>query len=116
MSMRVFEPEPSAHEWEVVEEAIRPTDGSTIRRWFRCTYDVENRLQHTEDRYEVILDGEIVHVETFASSPFLTWYTVPEAIELLSAAGFADVGAHADFTFAPAAADETSFIVYGEKP
>ncbi len=116
MSMRVFEPEPGAEEWEVVEEAIRPADGSTIRRWFRCTYDVENRLQHTEDRYEVILEGEIIHVESFASSPFLTWYTVAEAIELLTAAGFTGVGAHADFTFAPAAAEETSFIVYGKKP
>lgn len=116
MSMRVFEPDPAAEEWEVVEEAIRPADGSTIRRWFRCTYDVENRLQHTEDRYEIILDGEIVQVDSFSSSPFLTWYTVPEAIGLLTAAGFSDVGAHGDFTFTPAAADETSFIVYGVKP
>ena len=116
MSMKVFEPEPSAEEWEVVEEAIRPSDGVTIKRWFRCRYDVPNRLQHTEDRYEFIKDGEVIRTETFSASPFLTWYSTGQALELLEEAGFVDVRAHSDFTFEPATEKDTSFIVLGRRP
>ena len=35
---------------------MRPADGALIRRWWRCWYDVPERLQHTEDRYEIIVD------------------------------------------------------------
>ena len=63
ISMRVFDPDPAAEAWEIIEEAVRPADGAMVRRWFSCTYDVPNRLQHTEDRYEIHLDGEIVHIE-----------------------------------------------------
>ena len=105
MSMRVMDPTPVEVDWEIEAEAVRPSDGALVRRWFRCWYDVENRIQHTEDRYEVIVDGEIVHAETYLSSPFLTWYSVDEALALVSSTGFADVHAHADFHFEPAAAD-----------
>ena len=44
---------------EIDAEAIRPADGALIRRWFRCRYDVEHRLQHTEDRYEIIRDDRV---------------------------------------------------------
>ena len=115
MSLRVFEPEDEIP-WEIDQEAIRPSDGATIRRWFRCHYDVPNRLQNTEDRYEIIQNGDIVESYSFAATPYLTWYTVEEALALLQATGFEAVQAHANFTFAPAAEDETSFIVLGKRP
>ena len=52
----------------------------------------------------------------FVATAFLTWYTVEEALALLQATGFETVQAHADFTFDPAAEDETSFIVLGKRP
>jgi ubiquinone/menaquinone biosynthesis C-methylase UbiE len=116
ISLRVFEPETEATEWEIDQEAIRPADGATIRRWFRCSYDLPNRLQNTEDRYEIIKDGQIIVSQSFAGQPYLTWYTVGEAIDLLAEAGFVDVGAHADFRFEPAAEEETSYIVLGKRP
>lgn len=116
MSMKIFEPDPSAEEWEMVEEATRPSDGVTIRRWFRCSYDVPNRLQHTEDRYETIKNGKVVQTETFSASPFLTWYTTSQASDLLEEAGFVDVQAHSDFTFEPATDEDTSFIVLARRP
>ena len=115
MSMRVMDPTPVEVDWEIDSEAERPSDGALIRRWFRCWYDIENRIQHTEDRYEIIVNGEIVQSETYLSSPFLTWYTVDEALELVKEAGFADVHAHANFTFEPASPDETSYVVLGTR-
>ena len=60
MSMRVFEPDPTAEQWELVEHAVRPGDGAEVQHWFRCTYDVPRQLQHTEDRYDVVLDGTVL--------------------------------------------------------
>ena len=116
MSMKVFEPDPSAEEWEMIEEAVRPADGAIVRRWFRCRYDIPRRLQHTEDRYEILYNGEIVEPEMFNASPYLTWYTVSQAVGLLQAAGFTDVHTHSDFTFEPASDEDTSFIVLGRRP
>lgn len=115
MSLRVFEPEDEVP-WMIDQEAIRPNDGATIRRWFRCTYDVPRRQQNSEDRYEIIQNGEIVESYYFVAAPYLTWYTVNEAKALLEAAGYVDVQAHADFTFDPAAEDEMSYIVLGKRP
>jgi ubiquinone/menaquinone biosynthesis C-methylase UbiE len=117
MSMRVFEPETDEEvEWHIDQEAIRPSDGATVRRWFCCSYDVPNRLQSTEDRYEIVKDGQVINSEYFVGDPYLTWYTAGEAITLLQEAGFVDVMTHADFTFEPAATDETSYIVLGKRP
>jgi hypothetical protein len=41
---------------------------------------------------------------------------VPEALRLLETAGFVNVHAHSDFKFEPAADDDTSYIVLGQKP
>lgn len=116
MSMRVLDPNPVEVAWEIDAEAIRPSDGALVRRWFRCQYDVANRIQHVEDRYEIIRDDEIIASELYSSPSYLTWYTVEEALDLVREAGFSDVQAHADFKFEPAAADETSYIVLGKRP
>ena len=116
MSLRIYEPDPAAAEWEMDSEAVRPSDGATVRRWFRCTYDVPQRLQSTEYRYEIVKAGEIIQSETYATSPDLTWYPLSEALDLLKAAGFVDVHAHSNFTFDPATDADTSYIVLGKRP
>lgn len=116
MSLRVMEPDPIEVDWEIDSEVVRPSDGALVRRWFRCKYDVENRLQDTEDRYEIIVDGNIVHSESYVSAPYLTWYKASEAIEHLERAGFVDVITHADFKFEAATDDDTSYIVLGKRP
>ena len=116
MSMRVFEPDPTAEEWEMIEEAVRPSDGATVRRWFRCPYDVPNRLQHTQDRYEVTREGEILETEFHEASPYLTWYLASEALALVENAGFVDVHTESDFTSEPATDADTSYVILGRKP
>jgi hypothetical protein len=87
-----------------------------VRRWFRCWYEPEKRLQHTEDRYEVLKDGQVIESESYLASPFLTWYSLDESLALLEEAGFVDVRAHSDFKFEAATEEDTSFIVLGKKP
>jgi hypothetical protein len=93
----------------------RPSDGALIRRWWRCWYDIPERLQHTEDRYEIIVDGEIVASETYVRSPALTWYPPEEALTLLEEAGFVNVRGVHDFTDRPVQDDDRSYVVFGMK-
>ena len=116
MSLRVMDPYPVEVDWEIDSEVIRPSDGALVRRWFRCNYDLGNRLQHTEDRYEILKDNQIVHSESYVSSPFLTWYKCSEALEYLRQAGFLDVHAHSNFKFEPASDEDPNYTVLGRRP
>jgi ubiquinone/menaquinone biosynthesis C-methylase UbiE len=90
MSLRVMDSNPVEADWEIDSEAVRPSDAALVRKWFRWSYDIENSIQHTEDRYEII------HSETYVSSPYLTWYKCSKAMEYLRQAGFSNVHAHSD--------------------
>ena len=115
MSMRIMDASEPEVDWYLEAEASRPADRAVIRRWFRCRYEPEKRLQHTEDRYEVVKHGKVVQSETYISSPFLTWYSLQEALGLLESCGFQNVRAHSDFKFEPATDQDTSFIVLGNR-
>ena len=43
-------------DWRLTGEKERPEDGTLLKRWSRARYDVENQLEHTEDRYELSLN------------------------------------------------------------
>ena len=115
MSLRVLDPDPAEEEFAIEAEAIRPADGALVRRWWRCWYDIPERLQHTEDRYEIIVDGEIIASETYVRSPALTWFPPAEALTLLEEAGFANVRGVHDFTDQPVQDDDRSYVVFGMK-
>ena len=66
---------PLQTDWVKDGEKERPEDGAVIRRWSRARYDVERQLEHTETRYEVSLDGEIVSSEYHSRSPATRWYS-----------------------------------------
>ena len=116
MSMRIMDASAPEIDWEIDAEAVRPEDGMLIRRWFRCRYEVGRRLQHTEDRYELLRDGQVVQSETYVASPFLTWHPLDEALAMLREGGFVEVRAHSDFKFQPATNQDTNFIVLGNRP
>ena len=71
-------------------ERGRP-DGAIVRRWTRARYDAEEQVEHTEDRYEVVVDGEIVQAELFSRSPATRWYTQEQSRKLFEEAGFTDL-------------------------
>src|SRR5919199_2431796 len=58
-----------AEDWRIAGERPRPEDGALVRRWSRSTYDMAHQLEHTEDCYEVIRDGEVIASEHHARSP-----------------------------------------------
>ncbi len=88
-----------AEEWSEwrSREAVRK-DGATIRNSSRRRYDIPARLEYSEERYEVIVDGEIVATEEYSRSPSARWYTQKESRALLKEAGFGDVRQYAKFT------------------
>lgn len=104
--------QPLAFDWVRIGEAQRP-DGATVRRWMRARFDPETQLDHEEDRYELIVDGEIVHTEHDARSPATREYRLDQALRLYEDAGLHDVHATSGFSFAPASAEDDVFCVLG---
>ena len=101
-------------EWS--REVVRPADGATIRRWSRSRIDWVNALEHTEDRYEIILHGEIVASESHARSPATRIYTQAQALQIYAETGFTDLRLTSGFTQEPAKPDDTIFCIWGTRP
>lgn len=101
-------------EWQT--EAVRPDDGAVVRRWSRSRIDRVNQLEYTEDRYDVLVDGEVVASESLARSPATRIYTQAQAAQLYAAAGFTDIRVYGGFTRQPATATDTAFTVCATKP
>ena len=79
---------------------------TAVRRWSRARYDSAAQLEHTEDRYEVLVDGEVVETEEFSRSPSARWYTQEQSLALVEAAGFEDVRLYSGFSQDTASADD----------
>lgn len=101
-------------EWQ--QEVTRPEDGATVRRWSRSTIDRVNQLEHTEDRYDVIRNGEVVASESLSRSPATRIYTQAQVVKLMESAGFTNVHVCSGFTRQPATPTDAVFTVLGTKP
>ncbi|MEZ4869452.1 MAG: class I SAM-dependent methyltransferase [Caldilineaceae bacterium] len=102
------------YEWQ--QEVTRPEDGATVRRWSRSTIDRVNQVEHTEDRYDVIVNGEVVASESLSRSPATRIYTLEQAVKVYESAGFTNIRAYSGFTRQPANASDDVFTVLGTKP
>ena len=107
--------DPLHTEWELQREATRPEDGAVFRRWSRADYDPAHQWEHTEDRYEMIVDGQVVAEEHHRRSPATRWYTQGEAVQLYQDAGLTDIRVLKEFTHDPADATDTLFTVIGTR-
>ena len=105
-----------AKEWRLEAEQARPDDGAIVRRWSRARFDVAKQLVHTEDRYEVIVDDEVVTTERYSRSPETRWYTLDQALDLYREMGLTDVRAVREFTAEPASPDDKIFTIFGTRP
>jgi len=110
-----------AVDWEMVAEQVRPEDGLLIRRWSRATYDLAQQLEHTEDRYEVIRESQIIETEHHSRSPASRWYTPLQAIKLYEDVGFTTIRIFKEFTQELASpsnpiSKDTVFSVLGQRP
>ena len=102
--------------WELVFEKPRPEDSAIVRSWIREWRDPELQLWHSEQRFEVELNGKIIQTEHQRRSPEGRWYTQAQAIELFRDAGFTEIQLFHEFTHEPALDDDKLFCVLGVKP
>jgi ubiquinone/menaquinone biosynthesis C-methylase UbiE len=103
-------------DWNLVAEKERPEDGAVVRRWLRARYEVKNQLEHTEDRFEISLNGEIIASEEHARSPATRWYSQSQAIYLYQGAGFTELQVLSEFSQQPASDEDTIFSIVGTRP
>lgn len=108
--------QPTEQSWRVVAEAQGPEPGTRTRPWGMVTHDVAACLQSTRDRYQVLAGEEVLLTENHERSPAACWYSLEEALELYSAAGFEDVRATRDFSREPAAPEDDLFVVVRTRP
>ena len=101
---------------ELIAEQVRPEDGVLIRHWTRSTYHLHQQLEDTEDRYEVVREGEIVASELYTRSPATRWYTQEQAIHLHDEAGFTNIRIVSEFSQVPASQEDTIFSILGARP
>ncbi len=102
--------------WHQTGEKVRPSDGATVRRWSYSRCDPDTGHMHTEDRYEVVRDGEVVASEHHVRSPATREYEQEQAFELYERAGFTDICVYKGFTRQPAKAEDDIFTLVGKKP
>ena len=109
------EGKPLETDWEPSGEQVRPKDGALVRRWSRTRYDPATQLEHTEDRYEVSLNAEILAAEHHHRSPATRGYTQEQAVRLYQDAGFRDIQLYQEFSFEPATAGDSIYTVVGTR-
>ena len=102
-------------DWHKSGEAVRP-DGLTVRRWSRSRFDPLKQLEHTEDRYELLRDGDVIFTEDHVRSPGVRWYTQEEALALYREAGFEEIRMYKEFTWEAASTADDIFTLLGRKP
>ena len=102
--------------WTLIKEALRSQDGAGVRLFSRTRYEVDDQLAHTESRYEVSLNGEIIDKEYHCRSPAIRWYSQEQAIRLYQQAGFVNLQLFNLQSTRPAVAEDAHFVVMGEKP
>lgn len=107
------EGDPLEFEWE--QSAVREKDGVKFRRVIKSRYDPNSRYEHTEDLYQMIVDGKVTAEETFRRSPATVSYDQAQVKTLFEQAGFGDIRLNSQFTFEAVKPDDTVFTVIAQK-
>jgi ubiquinone/menaquinone biosynthesis C-methylase UbiE len=110
------EGEPLDSGWGMKFEKPRPSDGAIVRNWVREWQEPEQQVWHSEQRFEIECDGEIIEREHHTQSPEGRWYTQSQVRELYQEAGFVDIQLFHEFTMEPALPDDRLFCALGVKP
>ncbi len=118
MSIMVLwrEGDPLETGWAPRGEQVRPEDGAVVRRSSRARYEPDAQLEHTEDRYEVVRDGEVIAVEEHRRSPATRWYRHAQVRDLYAEAGFVDVQLFREWSTEPGSPEDRVILAVGTKP
>ena len=101
---------------DVFEDEATLPDGSVIRRWCRSWYDPATRLESTDDRYQLLRDGNVVAEERKVREPAVRGYARGAIEELHRGAGFAPPTFLSEFTREPARGDERIVTSVARRP
>jgi SAM-dependent methyltransferase len=99
--------------WRLIAEGEGFEDGTGIRRWERAMYDSSTQLRHTESRYELMENSEVVYTEMHRRSPELRNYSLGQLTTLLKNSGYANVYAVSGFSKEPASEEDEVFCILG---
>jgi hypothetical protein len=110
------EGDPTETDWGTPRERVRPEDGALVRRWTRSRYDTAEKLEHTEDRYEISRDGVVLETELHHRSPATRWHTHDELRALYHDAGFVDVRLTREWSGEPATEEDRVILAVGTRP
>lgn len=102
-------------DWYLVAEKERPEDGKIVRRQERSMYDPETQLRHTENRFELLENDQVVYREDHRRSPELRNYTLTQISTMLEQAGFGQIQAVSGFSDEPATEDDGVFCIIGKR-
>jgi ubiquinone/menaquinone biosynthesis C-methylase UbiE len=105
--------DPLTAEWE--QTAVRVEDGATFRRISRSWHEAESEIEHTEDRYQMIMDEQVVAEEVHQRSAATRSYSQSQARRVFERSGFKPIETYSGFTFEPVRADDMLFTVVGHK-
>jgi SAM-dependent methyltransferase len=112
--MTLWAPEdPLSGEWE--QTGVRAEDGATFRRVSRSWHEAGSDIEHTEDHYRLLIDGELIAEEVHRRSPATRSYTQARAFSVFESIGFTPIEMYSHFTFEPAKADDTIFTIVAHK-
>ena len=103
---------PLQREWE--NARVRERDGALLQRMGRVWYDPQTECEHTEDLYQVALNGEVIAVEHHRRSPASRSYTQEQALRLFDEAGFRDLQVWRGFTQEARVAGQKIYLRTGE--
>lgn len=105
--------EPLIQKWDT--SAVRAADGATFRREVTNRYEPDEEIEHTQDLYQMIVDGQVVAEELHQRSPATRSYNQAQARSLFENMGFASVTLYSGFTFEPVKAEDNLFTVVAQK-
>lgn len=108
--------DPLQTDWSQTAEKTRLEDGALVRRWSRARYDPLNQLEHTEDRYEISINGELIASEHHSRSPATRWYSQGEALDLYLDIGLTQLQVFSEFSREPASQEDKIFTIVGTRP
>jgi ubiquinone/menaquinone biosynthesis C-methylase UbiE len=110
------EGEPLDTGWVLVVDQPRAEDGALVRSWCREWCVPEEQVWHTEQHFEIELNGIIIQADHHYRSPEGRWYSQTQAIQILRDAGFTDVQLFREYTHEPALKTDRLFCAIGVKP
>jgi ubiquinone/menaquinone biosynthesis C-methylase UbiE len=108
--------DPLLVDWVQIGEVVRPADGALIRHWWRMRFDPERQMHALEEeRFEVIVNGQITATEYYQRPNAFRWYTQAQAAALFAGAGFQNIRTFKWDSFEPATESDSAFYVLGQK-